>query len=177
MKKQSHPLTESLRQIGQIRVLEWDLMALLNKDIHDLEISVSLRRLGNRRVMDWDFRQCLGSSSEKKANVIEGVHVGSPEVAERLEKISAFVRYVAEQLIDEPEELMVEWLNIGNGVVRLIVKVAPIDMPQLIGIHGYTAAAIRGIVRSFAAGTGIHVILEIEPRSQVDEEEQISRKP
>lgn len=169
MKKQSHQLTESLRQISQIRVIEWDLMALLNTDIKDLELSGSLRRLGNRRVMEWDFRQCFSGTLEKSASLDVPINDLSLEITQEMEKISAFVRYVAEQLIDEPEELMVDWLSLGNGVVRLSVKVAPVDMSQLIGVHGYTSEALRRIVRASGVALGIHVLLEVEPRQAADE--------
>lgn len=52
-------LTSSIKQLGEIRVSEWDFIGLLNKDIKELEISRSLRRLGNVRVMEWDFRSVL----------------------------------------------------------------------------------------------------------------------
>ena len=52
-------LAGTIKQIGEIQVNEWDFMALLNKDIRELEIGRSLRSLGNIRVMEWDFRTVL----------------------------------------------------------------------------------------------------------------------
>ncbi len=52
-------LAQSLKQIGDIEVNDWDFKALLNKDIKDLEVSRSLRRLGGVQVMEWDFRTVL----------------------------------------------------------------------------------------------------------------------
>mgnify|MGYP002737619070 CR=1 FL=1 len=52
-------LAQSLKQIGDIEVNDWDFKALLNKDIKDLEVSRSLRRLGSVQVMAWDFRTVL----------------------------------------------------------------------------------------------------------------------
>ncbi len=51
--------TESLKHIGEIHVNEWDFMALLHKDIKEVEIAKSLRKLGGIRVMEWDFRTVL----------------------------------------------------------------------------------------------------------------------
>lgn len=59
MSKQISKLAQSLKQIGDIEVNDWDFKALLNKDIKDLEVSRSLRRLGKVRVMEWDFRTVL----------------------------------------------------------------------------------------------------------------------
>ena len=59
MAKHLSEITNSLRQLGEIQVIDWDFMALMNKDIKDLEIGRSLRRLGNRKVMDWDFQTVM----------------------------------------------------------------------------------------------------------------------
>lgn len=49
----------SLRQLGEIRVTDWDFMGLMNKDLKDLEIGRSLRKLGNKKVIEWDFSEAL----------------------------------------------------------------------------------------------------------------------
>ncbi|MEO8615064.1 MAG: KH domain-containing protein [Luteolibacter sp.] len=59
MPKRITNITSSLKQLGEIQVTEWDFMALLNKDISELELSHSLRKLGNLKVMEWDFRTVL----------------------------------------------------------------------------------------------------------------------
>lgn len=59
MPKRISEIADSLRQIGEIQVSDWDFKSLLNTDIKDLEISSSLRKLGNRKVLDWDFRTAL----------------------------------------------------------------------------------------------------------------------
>lgn len=55
MSKRISELASSLKQIGDVQVNEWDLNALLHKDIGELEITRSLRRLGNLHVLDLDF--------------------------------------------------------------------------------------------------------------------------
>lgn len=52
-------IADSLRQIGEIQVSDFDLKGLLHKDIKDLEIVPSLRKLGNQKVLEWDFRTAL----------------------------------------------------------------------------------------------------------------------
>ncbi|MBC8126615.1 MAG: KH domain-containing protein [Gloeobacteraceae cyanobacterium ES-bin-144] len=61
MAKRISKLTNSLKQVGEIQVTEWDFMALLNKDIRDLEFANSLRQLGRVRVMDLDFKTSMPS--------------------------------------------------------------------------------------------------------------------
>ena len=59
MAKRVSKLANSLKELGEIQVNDWDFMALLNTEIKDLEISRSLRRLGQTKVMEWDFRNVL----------------------------------------------------------------------------------------------------------------------
>jgi predicted RNA-binding protein YlqC (UPF0109 family) len=64
MPKRISKIKNSLKQIGDMQVMEWDFMALLNKDIKELEIADSLRKLGNKKVLDWDFKSTLPSVHE-----------------------------------------------------------------------------------------------------------------
>lgn len=58
-KKSKSKFTDSLKHLGEIQVNDWDFMALLNKDINEVEIGQSLRKLGSIRVMEWDFRTVM----------------------------------------------------------------------------------------------------------------------
>ncbi len=57
-------LTSSLKQIGEIQVVEWDFMGLLNTEIHELELARSLRRLGAIKVTDWEFSEVIPALRE-----------------------------------------------------------------------------------------------------------------
>ncbi len=59
MPKRISEITDSIRELGEIQVTDWDLMGLLNKDLRELEIGRSLRKLGNKKVMEWDFGTAL----------------------------------------------------------------------------------------------------------------------
>jgi len=59
MSRRLADFTRSLRQLGEIRVNDWDLMGLMNTDLKDIEIGRSLRRLGNVKVIDWDFSTAM----------------------------------------------------------------------------------------------------------------------
>ena len=59
MPKRISEIADSLRQLGEIQVTDWDFMGLLNKDLKELEIGRSLRKLGNKKVMEWDFGEAL----------------------------------------------------------------------------------------------------------------------
>jgi uncharacterized protein len=59
MPKRISDIADSLRQLGEIQVTDWDFMGLMHKDLKDLEIGRSLRKLGNKKVMEWDFGTAL----------------------------------------------------------------------------------------------------------------------
>jgi predicted RNA-binding protein YlqC (UPF0109 family) len=59
MSKRTSKISSSPKQLGEIHVNDWDFMALMHKDIKEIEISRSLRKLGNIRVTDWDFQKAL----------------------------------------------------------------------------------------------------------------------
>lgn len=59
MPKRVAQIANSLKQLGDIQVSEWDFMGLLNTEIRELEISRSLRRFGNIKVIDWDYGSVL----------------------------------------------------------------------------------------------------------------------
>jgi uncharacterized protein len=60
-------IASSLKQLGEIQVTEWDFMALMNTEIHELEIAQSLRRLGQIQVTEWDFKNVI-PAVKKTAN-------------------------------------------------------------------------------------------------------------
>lgn len=64
MRKQISKIATSLKEIGDIQVNEWDFMALLHKDIKEIEFTRSLRKLADIQVMEWDFRTVLPSVSK-----------------------------------------------------------------------------------------------------------------
>lgn len=52
-------ISDSLKQLSEIQVNDWDFQALLNKDIKELEIAHALRKLGSIEVMEWDFKNIM----------------------------------------------------------------------------------------------------------------------
>jgi predicted RNA-binding protein YlqC (UPF0109 family) len=59
MAKKRSKIAQSLKELGDIQVSEWDFMGLLQTDIAELQIGDSLRRLGKVRVMEWDFKSVM----------------------------------------------------------------------------------------------------------------------
>ena len=70
--------------------------------------------------------------------------------------IAELVKYMAENLVDKPEEVRVTQ---DGEVIKL--NVDPSDMGKIIGKQGRIAKALRAIVRSAAIKNNVRVTLDI----------------
>ena len=68
--------------------------------------------------------------------------------------------YVARELVDDPESVVVELDGRGRRV-DLRLSVAPGDMGRVIGRRGRTAQAIRTVVRAAGAREGVEASVDI----------------
>lgn len=182
-------IADSLRQIGEIQVSDWDLKGLLNTDLKDLEIGPSLRKLGNRKVIDWDFKEALPKVHKlayqevdlvgwmKRAahyKVMEwdfrsaadgdpaGPEVPDPErMQELIGRLKGFLHFVTVNLIDEPDRAQIRIQEIGPGVLRFKIVVTSGDLKTLLGRDGVTASSIRNLLKTAARAEGVHALLQI----------------
>jgi predicted RNA-binding protein YlqC (UPF0109 family) len=72
----------------------------------------------------------------------------------------AVLEYVARQIVDEPDAVVVE-VEEGRSRVELRLHVAPDDMGKIIGKRGRVAQAIRTLVRAAGARDGIDANVDI----------------
>lgn len=72
----------------------------------------------------------------------------------------AVLEYVARQIVDEPDAVVVE-VDEGRGRVELRLHVAPDDMGKIIGKRGRVAQAIRTLVRAAGAREGVDANVDI----------------
>jgi predicted RNA-binding protein YlqC (UPF0109 family) len=189
MPKRISEIADSLRQLGDVQVSEWDFKALLNKDIKDLEIGPSLRKLGNRKVLDWDFKDALPTVhklAHQEVDVVgwvkraahykvldwdfrsdEAAEPGTrrlpdPEAMQELvDGFKGFLRFVTASLIDEPERAEIRIHEIDPGVVRFKLVVTEKDRKTLLGRDASTATALRNVVKGIALEHGVHVLLQV----------------
>ncbi|MDQ3757210.1 MAG: KH domain-containing protein [Actinomycetota bacterium] len=70
------------------------------------------------------------------------------------------LEYVARQLVDEPEAVVVESEQ-GRRGVMLRLHVAPDDMGKVIGKRGRVAQSIRTLVRAAGAREGVEANVDI----------------
>jgi len=71
------------------------------------------------------------------------------------------LEYLAEGLVDEPEQVSVEEFEGDDGTIVLELCVAPGDYGKVIGRGGRTAHALRSVVKAAATGEGCHVLVDI----------------
>ena len=189
-------LTESLKQLGEIQVNDWDFMALLHKDVSELQVSRSLRSLGNVRVMDWDFRKAVNKFAHEEVDLVELLkrtahykvmdwdfrsalsdegkshaapsanRVSEAEMQALIVRLKNFLLYVAANLIDQPGHARIRVEEIQPNVLRLKLVLVKKDVAMVIGTGGHTASAIRSILKAVAATHGVHVLLEIQSHEE-----------
>ena len=71
------------------------------------------------------------------------------------------LEYLAEGLVDEPEEVSVERFEEDDGTIVLELCVAEGDYGKVIGRGGRTAHALRTVVKAAATGAGRRVLIDI----------------
>jgi uncharacterized protein len=71
------------------------------------------------------------------------------------------LEYLAEGLVDEPEEVSVEQFDGDEGTIVLELSVGAEDYGRVIGRGGRTAHALRTVVKAAATGEDCHVLVDI----------------
>jgi predicted RNA-binding protein YlqC (UPF0109 family) len=68
-----------------------------------------------------------------------------------VQRVKELLTYLAQELVDRPEEVTVEQFEEDDGTVVLELAVAQEDYGKVIGRGGRTAKALRTVVRAAAA--------------------------
>jgi len=84
-----------------------------------------------------------------------------------------FLQYVAVNLIDEPSQAQLKVAELGPKRLRFKLVLAKQDVAILIGRNGFTASAIRSILKAAAEREGVQVSLQIH--SHEEETELLAR--
>ena len=93
------------------------------------------------------------------------------EVSDQLRN---FLQYIAVQFIDSPERAQLKVAKLGDNRFRFKLILAAPDVALLIGRNGFTASAIRSILKAAAEREGVQVSLQIH--SHEEEEEMLQRE-
>ena len=90
------------------------------------------------------------------------------------ERLRNFLQYVAVKLIDEPGKAQLKVAELGPKRLRFKLILSRSDVAMLIGRNGFTASAIRSVLKAAAEREGVQVTLQIH--SHEEEEEWMARE-
>ncbi len=166
-------ISRSLKRLGRIQVMEWDFRAVLPavKKAANQEVDVVdfFKRTANYKVMDWDFRSALPAepTSAAREPAKRDVNLIPPDEMQAITtKLKNFLQYVAVNLIDEPGHAQIKVLPLGPNALRFKLVLVKKDVAMLIGREGFTAAAIRSILKATAAKYGVQALLQIHSHEE-----------
>jgi predicted RNA-binding protein YlqC (UPF0109 family) len=90
------------------------------------------------------------------------------------DRLKNFLQYVAVNLIDEPSQAQLKVAELGPKRLRFKLVLAKADVAILIGRNGFTASAIRSILKTAAEKEAVQVTLQIH--SHEEEAEFLARE-
>ena len=89
------------------------------------------------------------------------------------ERLRNFLQYVAVKLIDDPGQAQLKVAELAPKKVRFKLVLAKADVAMLIGRNGFTASAIRNVLKAAADKEGVQINLQIH--SHEEEAELLAR--
>ena len=89
------------------------------------------------------------------------------------DRLKNFLQYVAVNLIAEPAQAQLKVAELGPKRLRFKLVLAKPDVAMLIGRNGFTASAIRSVLKAAADREGLQVTLQIH--SHEEEAELLAR--
>lgn len=162
-------ISRSLKRLGAIQVLDWDFQAVKEMANQEVDVIDLCKRTARYKVMDWDFRSAPSVEPEQ---ALEGPkppvsgEISSDEMQSVTTKLKNFLEYVAVHLIDEPGHAQIKVTALGPRGLRFKLVLVKKDVAQLIGREGFTAAAIRNVLKATAAKHGVQVLLQIHSHEE-----------
>jgi predicted RNA-binding protein YlqC (UPF0109 family) len=72
-----------------------------------------------------------------------------------------FIEYIAKQLVDHPDKVIVEETTPDENTIELILKVDKTDIGKVIGKKGNTVNAMRALITAVGGKEHHRVVLKI----------------
>jgi predicted RNA-binding protein YlqC (UPF0109 family) len=116
-------------------------------------------------------RVCLQRHSGLAGMTIPAHAPAMDPVTERLRN---FLQYVAVKLIDDPSQAQLKVAELAPKKLRFKLVLGSQDVAMLIGRNGFTASAIRNVLKAAAEKEGVQVSLQIH--SHEEEAELLARE-
>ena len=89
------------------------------------------------------------------------------------DRLKNFLQYVAVNLIDDPSQAQLKVAELAPKRLRFKLVLAKQDVAMLIGRNGFTASAIRSVLKAAADKEKVQVTLQIH--SHEEEAELLAR--
>lgn len=90
------------------------------------------------------------------------------------DQIRNYLQYITVQFIEHPERAQLKVAELGPKRLRFKLVLESSDVALLIGRNGFSASAIRGVLKAAAEREGVQVNLQIH--SHQEEEELLARE-
>jgi len=166
-------ISRSLRRLGKMQVMEWDFRTVLpavkkiaNQEVHLIDL---VKRTAQYKVMEWDFRSALAAHRKPAPRAPAeplGKCLSRAEMQAITVRLKNFLQYVVVNLVDEPNHAQIKVTEMGPNGLRCKLVLVNKDVAMLIGREGFTAAAIRSILKAVAGMHGVQALLNIHSHEE-----------
>ncbi|NWK54694.1 KH domain-containing protein [Verrucomicrobiaceae bacterium N1E253] len=85
---------------------------------------------------------------------------------ETTDKIKEFLQFITLQFIQHPDQAQLRVAEVDENHISFRLIVAQSDVAMLIGRNGFTASAIRNVMKAAAAKDGIQASLQIHSHEE-----------
>lgn len=82
------------------------------------------------------------------------------------EQIRNFLQYIAVQFIEHPDRAQLKVAELGPKRLRFKLVLESSDVALLIGRNGFSASAIRGVLKAASERVGVQVNLQIHSHEE-----------
>lgn len=89
------------------------------------------------------------------------------------DRLRNFLQFVAIKLIDDPSQAQLKVAELSPKRLRFKLVLAQADVAMLIGRNGFTASAIRNVMKAATERDGVQATLQIH--SHEEEAEMLAR--
>lgn len=158
----------SLRKLGNTKVIDWDFknaIPAVHRFAHqEVDVAGWMKKAANYKVLEWEIPRPSHRSEavrRDRREIPDGV-----EMQELLGQLKNYLQFVAVNLIAEPDHARISVEELGHGVARFKLVVTKNDAGELIGRNGFTAAAIRNLLKAGAEAHGVQALLEIRSHEE-----------
>jgi len=104
-----------------------------------------------------------------------GSNVGNNCIMQAVtDRLKNFLQFVAVKLIDNPAQAQLKVAELGPKRLRFKLVLEREDVAMLIGRNGFTASAIRSVLKAAAEKEGVQVTLQIH--SHEEEAQMMARE-